>query len=146
MMNGEFFCNDLRTIPYQNAITIGECLFTLQYVDRSPEEDEQFQVELKAFFRKFHNDENPIVLPTPSEHNATFGEWTVNYAISRGTFGIVYMVTHRKSGIPAAAKQILMSGQNRVSVEREVKMAYRISKLKHVRCVPFSLAAQQANG
>ena len=132
MMNGEFFSNDRRSIPLRNVIMLGECVFTLEYAKRTPREDEQFQLELAEFYRKFHGEKNPLVLPTPGENDASFGEWMVQYAISRGTFGIVYMVTHSRNGIPAAAKRIIKTEWNKVSVEREIEMARRISRLKHV--------------
>lgn len=132
MLSGEFFSNDRRIIPHRNNIMLGELLFSLEYVKRTPEEEEQFQFELATFYRKFHREDNPLILPTPSESDVLFGEWVVQYAISRGSFGVVYMVTHARNGKPAAAKQILKSKRNKVSVEREIKMAECISKLKHV--------------
>ena len=132
MLNGEFFSNDRRIIPHRNNIMLGECIFTLEYVKRTPEEEEQFQFELATFYRKFHREENPLILPTPSESDVLLGEWVVQYAISRGSFGVVYMVTHARNGRPAAAKQIIKSNRNTVSVDREIKMAERISGLNHV--------------
>ncbi|KAL1961101.1 hypothetical protein VTO42DRAFT_3046 [Malbranchea cinnamomea] len=145
MLNGEFFSNDRRIIPHRNTIMLGECIFTLEYVKRTPEEEEQFQFELATFYRKFHREENPLILPTPSESDASFGDWVVQYAISRGSFGVVYMVTHARSGRPAAAKQILKSNRNKVSVEREIKMAERISRLNHPRIAsPFEIRHQRS--
>ena len=135
MMNGEFFSNDHRAIPYRSTIMIGECLFRLDYVKRTPEEEEQFQVELASFHRRFHHEENPLVLPTPGENDARFGEWLVQYAISRGAYGVVYMVTHARDGKPAAAKQILRSSKNRIGVDREINMVNRVKELSHVRFI-----------
>ncbi|KAF2763438.1 kinase-like protein [Pseudovirgaria hyperparasitica] len=141
MLNGEMFSADRRTIPFQNALMIGECVFTLEHVQRPPDEEEQFQVELQAFLARFHAaDDHPIVTPTPSENDATFGDWRVSYTISRGTFGIVYMVTHARTGHPAAAKQILKSARNRPAVDREIAMATRISALAHPHLAsPFEI-------
>lgn len=132
MMNGEFFSNDRRSIPLRNVIMLGECIFTLDYAKRTPSEEDQFQLELAMFYRTFHGEENPLVLPTPGESDASIGDWVVQYAISRGTFGVVYMVTHARNGNPAAAKQILKTSRNKASVDREIKMARRVSRLKHV--------------
>ncbi|KAJ5377686.1 kinase-like domain-containing protein [Penicillium cataractarum] len=68
MMDGEIYRNNQRSIQLKNSIMIGECVFTLRYYPRNPEEDEQFQVELAEFFRVFHDDANPLVLPLPSDN------------------------------------------------------------------------------
>lgn len=113
---------------------IGECIFTLRYANRTSEEDDQFQVELTQFFRKFHQEENPIILPTPNENDSRFGDWIFQYPISRGAFGVVYMVINSRTGKPAAAKRILKSKKNALNVHREIKMAKRISEFTHVSC------------
>lgn len=132
MMDGEIFRTDQRLIQPKNTIMIGECVFTLQYVARSPAEDDQFHVELTQFFRQFHRDENPLILPTPNENDSRFGDWIFQHPISKGAYGIVYMVINSRTGRPAAAKQILKSQRNAYGVDREIRMATRISKLTHV--------------
>lgn len=51
-MNGEVLKRTQRLIPYRNSISLGECDFSLQFQERSPEQEEQFQVELSAFYLK----------------------------------------------------------------------------------------------
>ncbi|CAG8983686.1 hypothetical protein HYALB_00006255 [Hymenoscyphus albidus] len=52
MLNGEVLKRTQRLIPYRNSITLGECNFSLQFQERSPEQEEQFQIELSAFYLK----------------------------------------------------------------------------------------------
>lgn len=52
MMNGEVLKRTQRLIPYRNSISLGECNFSLQFQERSPEQEDQFQVELSAFYLK----------------------------------------------------------------------------------------------
>lgn len=93
---------------------------------------EQFQVELAEFFRVFHNDANPLVLPLPSDSEMRFGDWIFQNPISRGSYGVVYMVVNARTGLPAAAKRILKSHRNAYAVDQEIEMTSRISKLTHV--------------
>lgn len=137
MMDGEIFRADQRLIQRKNTIMIGECVFTLRYVERTAEEDDQFQVELTQFFREFHRDENPLILPTPNENDSRFGDWIFQHPISKGAFGVVYMVINARTGQPAAAKRILKSKRNQVGVDRELRMVKRISEFTHVRPTPL---------
>lgn len=132
MMDGEIYRNDQRSIQLKNSIMIGECVFTLRYFPRTPEEEEQFQVELAELFRIFHNDANPLVLSLPGNHEMRFGDWIFQNPISRGSYGVVYMVVNARTGLPAAAKRILKSSINSYAVDREIRMTSRISKLTHV--------------
>lgn len=137
LLNGEVLQQgDYRTIPRQNMIAIGECLFGLQFVDFGPEDEEQFQEELKEFLRNFYNDKHPFVLPTPKEHDVSFGEWQVQWAMSQGGFSTVYMVIHSRDGRPAAAKHLLKTGRNSQGFQMEIEMATRISQLSHVGHFP----------
>jgi hypothetical protein len=135
MMDGEIFRADQRLIQPKNTIMIGECVFTLRYVNRTPDGDDQFQVELAQFFREFHRDENPLILPTPSEQDSRFGDWIFQHPISKGAYGVVYMVINARTGQPAAAKRILKSKRNEVGVDREIRMATRISEFTHVSSI-----------
>lgn len=132
MMDGEIYRNDQRSIQPKNSIMIGECVFALRYFSRTPEEEKQFQVELAEFFRIFHDDTNPLVLPLPSDNEMRLGDWIFQNPISRGSYGVVYMVVNSRTGRPAAAKRILKSHRNGYAVDREIEMASRISKLSHV--------------
>lgn len=138
MMDGEIYRNDQRPIQPKNSIMIGECVFTLRYFARTPEEHEQFQVELVEFFRVFHNDANPLVLPLPGDDEMRFGDWIFHNPISRGSYGVVYMVVNARTGLPAAAKRILKSPKNGYAVDREIEMTSRISKLTHVSGLRYS--------
>ena len=138
LLNGETVRGEHRIVPRGNTIGVGECLFRLEYVGMAPREEETFQVQLRAYVREFCGDENPFILPTPKEHDASFGEWNVQWAISRGAFGTVYMVVHSRSGQPAAAKHLLKTNRNGSAVDREIRMATRISQLSHFR-PPFRI-------
>lgn len=132
MINGETFRADQRVIRPGNVIMIGECAFTLQFTSRNSEDEDQFQVELTHFFERLHGRDKPLILPTPNEHDSRFGDWIFQHPISRGSYGTVYMVIHSQTGLPAAAKRILKSKKNEYGVDREIRMAEKISKLKHV--------------
>ncbi|OKP11444.1 hypothetical protein PENSUB_2930 [Penicillium subrubescens] len=132
MLEGEIYKNDQRSIQLKNSVMIGECDFTLRYFPRTPEEEEQFQVELAEFFRVFHDDANPLVLPLPSDSEMRFGHWRFQNPISRGSYGVVYMVVNARTGLPAAAKRILNSHRNAYAVDQEIEMTSRISNLAHV--------------
>ncbi|KAJ6024773.1 kinase-like domain-containing protein [Penicillium herquei] len=136
-MDGEPFGTDRRLIQPKNTIMIGECVFTLQYTHRTSDEEEQFQTELRQFFRSFYGEQYPLILPTPGENDSRFEDWIFQQPLSRGSFGIVHMVINSRTGRPAAAKRILKSKRNEYSVDREIKMARRISELTHDRiCSP----------
>lgn len=132
-LNGDILRHDQRIIPHQNSIVIGECLFTLQYKLRSAEEEEQFQVEVTEFFREVHHDDNPVVLRTPNENDSTFKDWTISRPISKGGYGVVYVVVHARTGKLGALKRIWKSQRNGTRVDREIEMTRRISSFAHVR-------------
>jgi hypothetical protein len=122
---------------------IGECIFTLRYVSRTSEEDDQFQVELTQIFRVLHQEEKPLILPTPNENDSRFGDWIFQHPISRGAFGIVYMVIHSRTGQPAAAKRIFKSKKNAFNVDRGIRMANRIFGLSHVSWIHSRTPSQK---
>jgi hypothetical protein len=137
ILDGEIVRADQRPIQFENTIIIGECLFTLRYESRNREENDNFDIKLGQFFDKFHQDNNPLILPTPSERFSQFKEWIFHYPIAKGVFGTVYMVTNSRTGEPAAAKRIFRSGRNSRNVDREISMVRRISKLVHVSYILF---------
>jgi len=122
----------MRPVPFRNTILIGDLPFTLQYVQRNNLDESHFQVDLKAFLSRFLKDDNPFVLPTPRKLDSRFGDWIIQTPIARGTYGIVCMVVHAADGKRAAVKQLLKTKNNAKSIDREVEMAKRISKLSHV--------------
>jgi hypothetical protein len=130
-INGDDFTNDRRCIPFKSTITLGECAFTLHYVVRKTEEERRFQIELNAFYRMALEDKNPFILPTPREVDSRFGDWVVQYLISKGSYGTVFMVTHATSGRLAAAKQLVKTGSNATKIEHEISIAKCISKYSH---------------
>lgn len=131
-LNGERFRADQRLIIQNNMIMIGDCVFTLQYTALTPDGKEEFQTELREFFRRFHGEQYPLILPTPGDNDSRFRDWIFQQPISRGAFGVVHMVINSRTGRPAAAKRILKSKKNEYSVDREIEMARRISELTHV--------------
>lgn len=148
MVNGEVFAHDARTVPFRNALLLGECVFTLRYVQRAFEDEEQFGVELREYFAhtaQLLDGGQPLILPTPGESQTVIGEWCVHFPISRGAYGIVHMVTHQRDGRPAALKQLLKFERNGPAVDREVRMAKRVAKLSHPRIAsPFEIHHQRA--
>jgi hypothetical protein len=139
-INGDDFANDRRPIPFRSTITLGECAFTLHYVVRDPDAESRFQLELKAFYKLALADENPFVLPTPREVDSRFGDWVVQYPISKGAYGTVFTVTHAADGRLAAAKQLVKTRFNARKVEHEVAMAKVVSKLSHPSiAIPFEI-------
>jgi len=122
-----------RVIPKENTILLGECAFTLRYTSFSTEEEESYELELRRFMARFHDDENPFIVPTPSGNEAAFGDWNVQWAIARGTYGTVYAVTHAKSGKYAAAKHLLQNSSNERHVRNEIKMTKKIMGLPNPR-------------
>ncbi|KAL5400733.1 hypothetical protein PMIN03_012137 [Paraphaeosphaeria minitans] len=143
-INGDDFANDRRSIPFRSTITLGECAFTLQYVIRDTEQENQFQIELKAFYKLALGDGNPFIPPTPRDADARFGDWVVQFPISKGTFGTVSTVTNAKTGQVAAAKQLVMTRRNARSVQNEIAMAQRISKMSYPNIAsPFHIRHNQ---
>jgi hypothetical protein len=139
-INGDDFANDRRPIPFRSTITLGECAFTLHYVVRDPDAEDRFQLELKTFYKLALTDENPFILPTPRAVDSRFGDWVVQYPISKGTYGTVFMVTHTADGRLAAAKQLVKTRFNARNVEYEVAMAKVVSKLSHPSiAIPFDI-------
>ncbi|KAJ5741108.1 kinase-like domain-containing protein [Penicillium malachiteum] len=131
IMDGEAYRTDRCLIQPKNTIMIGECVFTLQYTHRNSDKEEQFQTELRQFFRSFYGKQYPLILPTPGENDSRFKDWIFQQPLSRGSFGIVHMVINSQTGRPAVAKRILKSERNEYSVDREIRMARRISELTH---------------
>lgn len=132
ILNGERLQNSQRLIPFRNAIRFGECCFTVKFETRSPQQEEQFQVELSAFYSTVLRDAAPLVLPTPSEFETRVGNWIVRNPISSGTFGHVSIVTHVHTGKAAAMKELWKTPRNANSVQREVDMAKRLQTISHV--------------
>lgn len=128
-------------IPLKNTILLGDCAFTLQYVQRDPAAEENFQFDPKEFLTAFHN-ENPVVLPTLQEADSRFGDWVLDGAIQHGTSEAVYQVHHSLDEKQAAAKQLFVTKRNRSKIIQEVRMA-KVSKLKGVQhqwiAVPFDI-------
>jgi hypothetical protein len=146
LLNGEAVARgEHRTVPRGNTLGVGECLFRLEYVDMAPREEETFHVQLRAYVREFCGDENPLILPAPKKHDASFGEWNVQWAISRGAFGTVYMVVHSRSGQPAAAKHLLKTNRNGSAIDREIRMATRMSQFSHVRAPSAESCANESS-
>jgi hypothetical protein len=139
-INGDDFANDRRPIPFRSTITLGECAFTLHYVVRDKEDEDRFQLELRTFYALALADENPFVLPTPRAVDSRFGDWIVQYPISKGSYGTVFLVTHATNGRLAAAKQLVKTRYNARKVEHEVAMAEIVSKLSHPSiAIPFEI-------
>lgn len=140
LLNGERLQQSQRLIPFRNQIAFGECLLSVQFETRSPQQEEQFQVELSAFYSRVLQDAAPFVLPTPSEFETRVGNWIVRNPISSGSFGRVSVVTHAQTGTPAAMKELWKTPRNSISVNREVNMAEMLKELKHIRLgAPFEI-------
>ncbi|KAL6702635.1 hypothetical protein ACN47E_001282 [Coniothyrium glycines] len=131
-LNGTIITDDRRTIPPSNMIQFGECVFVLKYVERNPEQEDLFQLELGAFMRTVLEDQTPVILPTPAECNARLGEWTIHHAMARGTYGTVYLVTDARGRV-AAAKQLLKTKVVARSIDNEIKMTELIRSFNHQR-------------
>jgi hypothetical protein len=131
-LNGEQLQHTQRLIPYRNTISFGECYFTVQFESRSPEQEEQFQLELSLFYSRVLADAIPFVLPTPSENETRIGNWIVGKPIASGAFGQVSVVTHAQTGIHAAMKELWETPRNVLNVKREVAIAKRLRKWEHV--------------
>ncbi len=132
ILNGEVLQHTQRMIPFRNSLSIGECNFTIQFQERNQEQEDQFQVELAAFYRRVLQGDVPIILPTPSGHEITVGEWVMRSPISSGASGRVSLVTHRTSGRPAAAKELWLTRRNRYAIECEISIAKRLKDWNHV--------------
>ncbi|CAG8949784.1 hypothetical protein HYFRA_00004107 [Hymenoscyphus fraxineus] len=138
MLNGEVLKRTQRLIPYRNSITLGECNFSLQFQERSPEQEEQFQIELSAFYLKVMQEDAPMLLPTPSGNEVTIGNWIVRNPIASGSYGRVSVVYHMYTGQAAAAKELWRTQRNKASVDREVYIAKYLQNYKHERLgIPF---------
>jgi hypothetical protein len=122
-LNGECLLLDRRLIPYKNMIGIGNHTYRLEYSQRSPAHEVQFQTELRAFFSIVHGKKPPIIQPTPSAQTQEIGEYLLGHPIAKGGFGVVFSATHNRKGIPVAVKQVLKTQGNSQKVEREVKIA-----------------------
>ena len=132
VMNGDIFALDKRIIPYQNMISLGDFVYRLVYEQRTPAGEEQFQVELNQFFKIVHRKESPLVLPTPSGRERTIGDYIVRHAIAKGSFGVVSVVTHLRTGEPIALKEIMRTKRNTAVVEREIAVAELLKTVRHV--------------
>jgi hypothetical protein len=132
LLNGDKLKDSYSVIPRNNMIAIGNCIFKVDYIELSSESAKQYQKALRNFMQVYFMDKNPIVVPTPMENDSSFGNWNIHYALGKGSFGSVFMVTHRTSGKPAAAKCLLKTKSSESAVERELVMAKRIHDLPHV--------------
>lgn len=132
-LNGEKLRQTQRLIPYRNSISLGECNFSVRFQTRSKDQEEQFQVELSAYYSKVLLENAPLLLPTPSGNEVTVGNWIVRNPIASGGFGRVSVVTHMYTGQPAAAKELWRTPRNYHSVDREVSIVKRLKHFKHVR-------------
>lgn len=132
ILNGEVLQRTQRMVPYRNSLSIGECNFTIKFEERDQEQEDQFQVELAAFYRRVLRGEVPIILPTPSGKEIIVGDWILRSPISSGASGRVSLVTHRISGKPAAAKELWLTRRNRRGIECEVAIAKKLKNWNHV--------------
>ncbi|CZR60093.1 uncharacterized protein PAC_09988 [Phialocephala subalpina] len=138
ILNGELLRRTQKLIPYRNLIQLGECNFSLQFQERSPAQEDQFQVELSAFYLRVMRENAPMLLPTPSGHEVTIGNWIVRNPIASGSYGRVSSVSHMHTGQPAAAKELWRTQRNRFSVDREIFIAKHLQKHPHKRLgIPF---------
>lgn len=131
-LNGEQLQHTQRLIPFRNTISFGECYYTVRFETRSPEQEEQFQMELSLFYSRVLEDSIPFVLPTPSENETRIGNWIVGKPIASGAFGQVSVVTHAQTGVHAAMKELWETPRNVVNVKREVAMARRLKNWNNV--------------
>jgi len=137
ILNGELLRRTQRLVPYRNSISLGECNFSLKFQERSPAQEEQFQVELSAFYLKVLRENTPLLLPTPSGNEVTIGNWIVRNPIASGSYGRVSVVSHMQTGQPAAAKELWRTPRNQFSVDREISIAKYLQDYKHVRLSPL---------
>lgn len=141
ILNGELLRRTQRLIPYRNSISLGECNFSLKFEERTPALEEQFQVELSAFYLKVLRENTPLLLPTPSGNEVTIGNWIVRNPIASGSYGRVSVVSHMQTGQPAAAKELWRTPRNQFSVDREISIAKHLQSHKHVRFVISTIFA-----
>ncbi|KAH6670391.1 kinase-like domain-containing protein [Halenospora varia] len=140
ILNGETLRQTQRLLPYRNSIILGECNFSVQFKMRSRDEEDQFQVELSAFYSRVLRESVPMLLPTPSGNEVTIGNWIVRNPIASGSFGRVSVVTHMYTGQPAAAKELWRTPRNSYSVDREVSIARKLKNFTHKRLgIPFEI-------
>jgi hypothetical protein len=131
-LNGEVLLHTQRMIPYRNTISFGECYFSVQFETRTPDQEEQFQLELTAFYSRILEDAIPLVLPTPSEHETRIGNWVVRNPISSGGYGRVSVVTHAQTGVPAAMKELWETPWTSRNIKREIAIAELLKDWRHV--------------
>lgn len=131
VFNGRKLLMDQRVIPRENTIFFGECCFALVYADRAPSQERYFQVRLASFYKNTFGGTEYAILATPRESESRFGPYVLQYPVSKGTFGIVSMVTHSQTGQVFAAKQLIATRESYSAVENEIKMAEVISRFEH---------------
>ena len=61
---------------------------TFRLLASTLEQEEQFQVELAAFYTQILSDTVSLVIPTPSEHEVSMGDWVVRHVIAKGTYAM----------------------------------------------------------
>jgi hypothetical protein len=132
-LNGERLVREQRLIPFRNAISVGDWLFSVRFAERNPEQEERFQLELASFYSVVLSESTPLLSPTPSGREVLIGgEWLMGDPIAKGAFGHVYLVTNTVTGKHAAAKEIWKTVHNARSVDQEVRMAELLSKMDNV--------------
>ncbi|KAH6668299.1 kinase-like domain-containing protein [Halenospora varia] len=143
ILNGERLKYTQRVLPFRNQVSIGECLYSIQFKVRTPVEEERFQIELQALFSRVF-DKPPFMLPTPSENEQRLGNWIVRNLIASGAFGRVSVVTHAETGQMAAAKEIWRTQRNKINVDREVSIAKQLKEWKHEGLgTPFDISQRE---
>jgi len=131
-VNNNVLRNSQSVIPLDSTITIGDCTFGFEYVKRSQQDEDSFLLKLKDFHHDTYADELPIILATPSVNDMILGEWVVQHSISKGSYGTVFSVSHKQTGVVAAAKLIMKTQQNANVVQREIRMLKQLMDIKHV--------------
>jgi hypothetical protein len=139
LMNGEILCSTQRLIPFRNSISLGECNFSVKFTKRSRDQEDQFQVELSEFYSRVLRENAPLLLPTPSGNEVIMGDWIVRNPIASGSFGRVSVVSHIKTGRPAAAKELWRTPRNFHNIDREVSIVKTLKSLTHARISCHSL-------
>jgi hypothetical protein len=79
-----------RSIPFDNSIQLGEAFFHFQFVKRTERQELAWRVHLRAYMAEFGGSMNPFVIPTPSENDTTWGDYTFHYALGKGAYGTLY--------------------------------------------------------
>lgn len=131
-LNGESLRRDQRLVPFRNTIQVGECFFTIVFEKRTKAQEELFQGELLNYYRIVLGESAPLILPTPSGNETRFGNWMLRNPLGKGSFGSVSIVTHAHTGESAAMKEIWGTAVNRRAVDREIKIARTLLKVRHV--------------